>query len=59
MIGIPTNWNTYYKYSMNYHAYDYRVIPEWSSYDSYSEYKVGGGWNYDRYKVVNYYKGGY
>ena len=22
------DWNTYYKYSMNYHAYDYKVIPE-------------------------------
>ncbi|CKA82978.1 Uncharacterised protein [Streptococcus pseudopneumoniae] len=44
---------------MNYHRYGYIVIPEWSRYYSYSEYKVGGGWNYDRYEVVNHYKGGY
>ncbi|CJD31242.1 Uncharacterised protein [Streptococcus pneumoniae] len=53
------DWNTFYRYSMNYHRYGYIVIPEWSRYDSYSEYKVGGGWNYDRYEVVNHYKGGY
>lgn len=44
---------------MNYHRYGYIVIPEWSSYDSYSEYKVGPGWNYNRYEVINYYSGGY
>ena len=53
------DWNTYYRYSMNYHAYDYRIIPEWSSYDSYEEFRVGGGWNYNRYEIVNHYKGGY
>lgn len=44
---------------MNYHAYRYNVIPEWSNYHGYSEYKVGGGWNYDRYEVINYYTYGY
>lgn len=53
------DWNTYYKYSMNYHAYDYKVIPSQSRYDSYSEYKVGSGWNYNRYEVINYSSGGY
>ncbi|QKL33132.1 hypothetical protein [Streptococcus mitis] len=53
------DWNTYYKSSMNYHAHYYKVIPEWSRYYSYSEYIVGGGWNYDRYEVVNHYRGGY
>lgn len=53
------DWNTYYKSSMNYHAYDYKVIPEWSRYYSYSEYKVGYGWNFDRYEVINNYTGGY
>ncbi|MFM9293921.1 hypothetical protein ACIY19_01715 [Streptococcus sp. ST14] len=53
------DWNTYYRSRMNYHAYNYNVIPEWSNYHGYSEYKVGGGWNYDRYEVVNRYSGGY
>jgi len=39
---------------MNYHAYIYNVIPEWSQYHGYSEYKVGGSWNYARYEVINY-----
>ena len=34
---------------MNYHGHRYTNIPEWSRYYSYSEYKVGGGWNYARY----------
>lgn len=53
------DWNTYYRSSMNYHAYRYNVISEWSHYYSYSEYKVGGGWNYARYEVLNLYSGGY
>ncbi|HEU6354835.1 TPA: hypothetical protein VVT32_001411 [Streptococcus pneumoniae] len=53
------DWNTFYESKMNYHAYRYKVIPEWSRYYSYSEYKVGGGWNYARYEVINYYTGGY
>lgn len=31
----------------------------WYRYDSYDEYKVDSGWNYDRYEVLNYYSGGY
>ncbi len=44
---------------MNFHGFRYKNIPEWSSYYSYSEYKVGGGWNYDRYEVLNLFSGGY
>ena len=44
---------------MNYHAYRYKVIPEWSRYEGYSEYKVDSGWNYDCYEVINFYTGGY
>ena len=53
------DWNIFYRSSMNFHGYRYRYIPEWSHYYSYSEYKVGSGWNYDRYEVINYYTGGY
>ncbi|RSJ67466.1 hypothetical protein D8802_05400 [Streptococcus oralis] len=53
------DWNIFYESKMNYHAYRYKVIPEWSSYYSYSEYKVGGSWNYARYEVINFYSGGY
>ena len=53
------DWNIFYKSSMNYHRHRYIDIPSWSRYYSYSEYKVGGGWNYDRYEVINYYSGGY
>ena len=53
------DWNTAWKYSMNYHNYQYIYIPSGSRYYSYSEYKVDSGWNYDRYEVINYYSGGY
>lgn len=53
------DWNIFYRSSMNFHGYRYRYIPEWSHYYSYSEYKVGGGWNYGRYEVLNLYSGGY
>ena len=53
------DYNPYYDSSMNFHGYRYKDIPEWSHYYSYSEYKVGGGWNYARYEVINYYSGGY
>ncbi|CJD58127.1 Uncharacterised protein [Streptococcus pneumoniae] len=53
------DWNTFYRSSMNYHKHSYINVPEWSRYYSYSEYKVGSGWNYDRYEVLNYYSGGY
>ena len=53
------DWNTAFEYSMNYHNHQYISIPSWSRYYSYSEYKIGGGWNYDRYEVINYYSGGY
>ena len=53
------DWNTYYRSSMNYHKHSYINVPSWSRYYSYSEYKVGSGWNYDRYEVINYYSGGY
>ena len=44
---------------MNYQRHRYSDIPEWYRYDSYSEYKVGGGWKYNRYEVLNHYSGGY
>ncbi|MDG8888131.1 hypothetical protein OLD37_08435 [Streptococcus pneumoniae] len=47
------DWNTVLEYSINYHDHQYAWIPEWSRYYSYSEYKVGGGWNYARYEVIN------
>ena len=53
------DWNTYYRSSMNYHRLSYINVPSWSRYDSYSEYRVGGGWNYERFEVINYYTGGY
>ena len=53
------DWNFYYKSSMNFHGHKYKNIPEWSYYYSYAEYKVDGGWNYDRYEVINFYTGGY
>ena len=52
-------WNIYYKSSMNCQRYNYINPLLWSRYDSYSEYKVGFGWNYDRCEVINYYSGGY
>ena len=48
-----------WEYSTNYHNHQYISIPSWSRYDSYDEYKVGTGWNYDRYEVINYYTYGY
>lgn len=53
------DWNTYYKSSMNCQRYNYINPLSWSRYDSYSEYRVGGGWNYERFEVINYYTGGY
>ncbi|EGL88516.1 hypothetical protein HMPREF9968_1894 [Streptococcus oralis SK255] len=48
-----------WEYSTNYHDHQYAWIPSWSRYEGYSEYKIGSGWNYDRYEVINYYSGGY
>ena len=53
------DWNTYYKTSMNCLRHSYINVPSWSCYYSYSEYKIGPGWNYNRYEVLNYYSGGY
>ncbi len=53
------DWNTAFEYSMNYHNHQYIWIPSWSRYKGYDEYKIGGGWNYHRYEVINYYSGGY
>ncbi|HCM90503.1 MULTISPECIES: hypothetical protein [Vagococcus] len=53
------DYNTYYNTTMNYHAYQYINIPNSSRYTGFSEYQVGGGWNYNRYEHVNYYSGGY
>ena len=53
------DWNTAWKFSMNYHNHQYISIPSWSRYKGYDEYKIGGGWNYYRYEVINYYSGGY
>ena len=53
------DWNTYYKTSMNCQRYNYINLLLCYRYDSYSEYKVGSGWNYHRYEVLNYYSGGY
>ena len=44
---------------MNYHRYNYINSLLWYRYDSYSEYKVGSGLNYNRYEVLNYYSVGY
>ncbi|WP_049530711.1 hypothetical protein [Streptococcus pseudopneumoniae] len=51
------DWNTYYKSCMNYHRYSYINIPSWFRYYSYSEYKVGSGWYFYCYEVINYYSG--
>ena len=51
------DWNTYYKSSMNCQRYNYINSLLWYRYDSYSEYKVGSGWNFYRYEVINYYSG--
>ena len=48
------DWNTVWEYSTNYHDHQYAWIPSRSRYYSYSEYKVGGSWNYARYEVINY-----
>ena len=53
------DWNTYFKYSSNYHNFQGIEIPSWSYYVSYEEYPVGGDWNYVRYEVVNHFSGGY
>ena len=53
------DWNTYYKTSMNCQRYNYINPLLCYRYDSYYEYKVGSGWNYHRYEVLNYYSGGY
>ncbi|WP_125399169.1 hypothetical protein [Streptococcus oralis] len=50
------DWNTVWEYGTNH---QYISIPSWSCDYSYSEYKVGGSWNYDRYEVINFYSGGY
>ncbi len=44
---------------MNYQRYNYINPLLWYCYDSYSEYKIGSGWNYNRYEVINYFSGGY
>ncbi|WP_260468625.1 hypothetical protein [Streptococcus mitis] len=44
---------------MNYLRHSYINVPSWSCYYSYSEYKVGSGWYYHRYEVLNYFSGGY
>ncbi|CAM1667112.1 hypothetical protein SMIF22_12470 [Streptococcus mitis] len=53
------DWDTYYRSSMNCQRYNYINPLLWYRYDSYSEYKVDSGWNYNRYEVLNYYSGGY
>ncbi|MFH0580386.1 hypothetical protein [Streptococcus mitis] len=53
------DWNTYYKSSMNCYRYNCINSLLWYRYDSYSEYKVGSGLNYNRYEVLNYYSGSY
>ena len=53
------DWNTYYKSSMNCQRYNYINPLLWYRYDSYSEYKISSGWNYDCYEVLNYYSRGY
>ena len=53
------DWNTYLKYSHNYHNHQEIDIPSWSYYESYDEYIIGGDWNYVRYEVLNHYSGGY
>ena len=44
---------------MNCQKYNYINTLLWYRYDSYFEYKVGSGLNYNRYEVLNYYSGGY
>ena len=53
------DWNTYYKTRMNCQKYNYINTLLWYRYDSYFEYKVGSGLNYNRYEVINYSSGGY
>ena len=53
------DWNTYYKSSMNCQIYNNINPLLWYRYDSYDEYKVDSGLNYNRYEVLNYYSGGY
>lgn len=44
---------------MNCQRYNYINPLLWYRYDSYFEYKVGGGWKYNRYEVLNYSSEGY
>ncbi len=53
------DWNTVWEYTTNYHNHQNIWIPSWSRYETYSEYRVGGGWNYERFEVIYYYTGGY
>lgn len=49
--------NTILNYDTNYHDYTYKNIPDSAYYHHQSRTKVGGGWNYNRYQVIKYYKG--
>lgn len=49
--------NTILNFDTNYHAYAYIEIPDNAYYHHQSKTKVGGGWNYNRYQVIKYYKG--
>ena len=53
------DWNTFYRSSMNCQRYNYINPLLWYRYDSYSEYKIASGWNYNRYEIINYSRGGY
>lgn len=49
------DYNTVFKYDTNYTYID---IPNNAYYSHQKIAKVGGGWNYNRYQVMKYYKNG-
>lgn len=40
----------------NFHDYTYKNVPDDARENGRDQSKIGGGWNYDRYQVVIYYK---
>lgn len=53
------DFNTYTGITSNYKNHTYIDIPRWSVYKSTSVYKIGSGWNYTRWKKINWYTGDY
>lgn len=49
------DYNTIGGYKTNYHGYVYLNLPANATRVDSGVYKIGGGWNYNRYKVFYNY----